>query len=391
MKFAAILSKIVRKRRGGPVYRSRLIGWFLAPIVVLAIAAFFPWSDTWREIGPLGVVLAVALLGLLRELAILAWSVVKPLRTTPIVPADSSPPDGRVGITPIREVQSDPNPSDPRFGRFRSHIRGTGPFPSPTKKAIDADPRLAGRANPWFLGRIAVISVFIGKDGRSWSDAELAQAHAALLRAGAWLQREAIRWRAPVNVNLAATYFVVDDHEPEDVEIGFFPQGDDVQPFEAHAMTKALASASRAAVRLGFSDAVDLVAQINPRLAADARVWLLHPRQAGHSLAIPPDETALEGVSLAVCYAREANFPEPLRRPPYTDPVTIVHELLHLFGASDKYGVSLRTFPAGAVTSREIMRLDESSLSRSRVDPLTAREIGWPTSQSSPGRSAPPS
>jgi hypothetical protein len=28
---------------------------------------------------------------------------------------------------------------------------------------------------------------------------------------------------------------------------------------------------------------------------------------------------------------------EPLIGPPYTDPVTIVHELLHLFGATDKY------------------------------------------------------
>ena len=79
----------------------------------------------------------------------------------------------------------------------------------------------------------------------------------------------------------------------------------------------------------------------------------------------------------AVSYAREANFPEPLRHPPYTDPVTIVHELLHLFGASDKYGVSLRSFPPKSVTTREIMRLDEPSLSRSRIDPLTAAEIGW--------------
>jgi hypothetical protein len=150
-----------------------------------------------------------------------------------------------------------------------------------------------------------------------------------------------------------------------------------MQPFEVDAVTKALTGASRAAIRLGFPDAAAFIAAINPRVEADTRVWLLHPRQAGHSLAVPLDETELAGVSLAVCYAREASFPEPLTRAPFTDPVTIAHELLHLFGASDKYGVPVRSFPARSVTSREIMRLDESSLSRLRVDPLTAREIGW--------------
>ena len=225
---------------------------------------------------------------------------------------------------------------------------------------------------------LVLISVFIGKDRHAWSEAEIARAHASMLRAGAWIEREAIRWDAPVNLDLSETYFVADDHRPDDVEVDFAPQGGEMQPFEAHAVTKALAVASRAATRLGFRDAVAMIEEINPRfLAADARVWLLHPRQAGHSHAIPLDDTELSGVSLAVCYAREASFPEPLTRPPYTDPVTIVHELLHLFGASDKYGVSLRSFPPATVTTRDIMRLDESSLSRARIDPMTAREIGW--------------
>ncbi|MHC5541100.1 hypothetical protein ACYOEI_23000, partial [Singulisphaera rosea] len=110
---------------------------------------------------------------------------------------------------------------------------------------------------------------------------------------------------------------------------------------------------------------------------ADVHVWLLHPRRAGRSLAIPLDRTELRGVSLAVCYAREANFPEPLVGFPFTDPVTIVHELMHLFGASDKYGVPLGSYPAKSVSSRDIMRLSESTLSRLRVDPRTAWEVGW--------------
>jgi hypothetical protein len=346
----------------------RNIGWVAGLVAVVALAYLLPWSEPWRELGPLVLVLGLALIGLLRALADLVRSALVPGGSRP--PGDNRPADGMVGITPMSGVQGEPNPVDPRFQRFVTRE------PGGTQTRAIGDAAGTG-APPPLLGRIVLISVFLGRDGRSWSDTEIAQAHAALLRAGAWLEREAIRWSAPVNLDLAGTYFVADDHASQDVEIAFSPLGEIMQPFETHAVTKALTSASRAAASLGFADAVALIADVNPRVAADARVWLLHPRQAGHSLAVPRDETELAGVSLAVCYAREANFPEPLDRPPFTDPVTIVHELLHLFGARDKYGVSLRSFPPRSVTSREIMRLDESSLARSRIDPLTTREIGW--------------
>ncbi len=59
------------------------------------------------------------------------------------------------------------------------------------------------------------------------------------------------------------------------------------------------------------------------------------------------------------------------------DPTTVAHELLHLFGATDKYGVALRSFRPGSVTSRDIMRLNHDLLSRMTIDPLTASEVGW--------------
>ncbi len=223
-----------------------------------------------------------------------------------------------------------------------------------------------------------MLSVFLGRDGRSWSDEEIARAACRLEKAGRWVEREAIRWGAPVNLDLADTYFAVDIPEPDDVEVTFVPQGDRMEPFEAHATSKALIDSSRAAAAPRLSRCRGLAGQNQPEgRRRRSRVWLLHPRRAGRSLAVPLDDTDLAGVSLAVCYAREANFPEPLTGPPFTDPVTVVHELLHLFGASDKYGVSLRSFPPGTVTSRDVMRLSESSLSRLRIDPATAREIGW--------------
>src|SRR6185437_15906022 len=105
------------------------------------------------------------------------------------------------------------------------------------------------------------------------------------------------------NVDLADTYFVAEDETSEEVEVTFVPQGEQVQPIEARAQLRALTALTRAAGQLGFRDAVEMIARIDPRVEADTRVWLLHPRQAGCSFAVPIDATDLAGVSLAVCFA----------------------------------------------------------------------------------------
>jgi hypothetical protein len=347
---------------------SRPIWWIAGLVAVTVIAYTVPWSGEWRESGPLVLFLVLALAALVGEVVAL----VRAPRDSVLdgLVEHARPADGAIGIVPMIGVLGEQNPSDPRFHRFVGLDPGVS---LPGERPSATDPR----STPPLLGRIVLISVFVGRDGQAWSDVEIARAHAALVRAAAWIEREAIRWNKPVNLDIAETYFAVTDGEPDEVEIGFSPKGDDVQPFETHAVTKALRSASRAAQHLGFDDAVALTAEVSRRIEADTRVWLLHPRQAGHSLAVPLDDTPLAGVSLAVCYAREASFPEPLGSPPFTDPVTIVHELLHLFGATDKYAVPLRSFPPRSVTNREIMRLDENSLLRLRIDPLTAQEIGW--------------
>jgi hypothetical protein len=221
------------------------------------------------------------------------------------------------------------------------------------------------------------LSVFVGRDGQRWSDLEIAQAYKSLLSAAEWLEKEAIRWRAPANVAVADTYFAAEDNTSEDVEVAFHPEGDHEGPMEAHATTKALSAFSRAAALLGFADSADLVARIDARVNADAWVWLVHPRREGRSLAVPESDSALPGVAMAICYAREASFPQPLTGPPVADAATFAHELLHLFGASDKYEVPLRSFPRGQVTERDVMRLQYHSLPRLRIDRLTAAEIGW--------------
>jgi hypothetical protein len=344
----------------------RLRFWIGGLAGALAASALIPWGPDLREVGPGVLVLGWALVGIAGEVVALVRAArARPSGRTPI---DPRPADGEVGLAPMRGVRAEPNARDGRFRRFVA-TEGDGP---PAAEGLSR-----ARRSPPLVGRVVLLSVFIGRDGRGWSDEEIARAHAAMERAGRWVEREAIRWGAAVNLELADTYFAVDDPEPDDVEVTFVPQGDEVGPFEARAATKALIDTSRAAARLGFRDAADWLARINPRVEADHRVWLLHPRRGGRSLAVPLDDTELAGVSLAVCYAREASFPEPLAGPPFTDPVTVVHELLHLFGATDKYGVSLRSFAPRTVTSRDVMRLNESALSRLRIDPATAREIGW--------------
>ena len=338
--------------------------WVAGGVLGLLLAMTLPTPDVLpsRVAAFLLMMLSTGLLG--------EWfsslSVKRP-GVSPALPAETFPADGEVGLVPIEGVVSEPNREEPRFGAFRSLEAHPGSRSPP-------DPGM-----PRLLGRVAVLSVFIGRDGKRWSDAEVARAHKSIEKACVWVEHEAMRWHAPVNLDLADTYFVDLEPERRDVEVSFVPEGDAQAPFEARAITKALVDTSRTAARLGFHDAAEMFAQINARVPADARVWLVHPRCAGRSMAIPVDVTELTGVSLALCYAREANFPEPLRRPPYTDPITVVHELLHLFGASDKYAVPVTAFPPGSVTSRDVMRLDSSKLQRLRIDRATAAEIGWTT------------
>ena len=342
-----------------------LIGVLAGGMVVLFLRTYV---DRGALILIFGAVVSLAMIA--GELGIVCIQVRSPSQAD-LVPPGARPADGRVELLPIAGAEGEANAADPRFLAFR------GLKPLEVREHSPAASRQLTRSNPPLLGRIALVSLFIGRDSRSWQDDEIARSHQSIIRAGEWVEREASRWRAPVNLLVSQVYFVVENHAVDDVELTFVPEGDEVGPIEEGAMTKALIDASRAALSLGFRDVVDWMNQITERVDVDAVVWLVHPRRAGRSLAIPLDLSELSGVSLALCYARESSFPEPLTRPPWTDPVTIAHELFHLFGASDKYGTSLRSYPARSVTSHDIMRMEFANLGRLRVDSLTAVEIGW--------------
>jgi hypothetical protein len=352
----------------------RVATWIGGLILGLLLAAILPES-MFPGVRPAILGSALLVTGLIGELV----EVIRARRSghAAVWALDRRPADGRVDIAHLAGARSLPNPVDPRFGRYLG-VDVDVSFPAKGSEST----RLSERMSPPLLGRVVVVSLFVGRDGRSWSDDEIASAHSVLERAGAWLEREAIRWGAAVNIEMADTYFVFDDHQADDVFVGFVSEGEDVGPLEQGATHKALVGTTRAAAQLGFQDVGDMFHSIAARLDGNATVWLVHTRRAGRSFALPREQAELRGVSFAVCYVRESSFPEPLIGPARIDPVTLAHELLHLFGATDKYGRSLSDFASQTVSSREIMRLDETRLSRLRIDSRTAAEIGWPAPDS---------
>jgi hypothetical protein len=338
----------------------RLI-WLIGLALGAFCAGFAGWASQSVGLPFLALAVCLCVTGLVAEITRALRRGVPAGERPSVVP----PANALVERLNVLGARSTPNPHHPGFGRFL---------------ALDEAPELNDprtEAGPRLLGRVAIFSIFIGRYGASWSDLEIARAHDAIIKAGNWLQKEALRWSAPVRIGIADTYFAVEDPTVEDVEVAFVPEGDHASPLEAHAVPKALASFSKAAALAGFADAAEMIERVGPRVSAEYRVWLLHPRAAGRSLAVPLADTPWPGVSAALCYASEANFPEPLSGPPFSDPVTFAHEFLHLFGATDKYEVPLSRQPRGEVTDRDIMCLYHNRLHRMRIDLATAREIGW--------------
>jgi hypothetical protein len=340
--------------------------WSVGLVLTVGLVGSLGWDADSRELSIPVALLALGLCALIAEGSALRSLARGPARAA--TPEGAKPADGVVDLVPIPGVEGEVNPITPRFRRF---LRMVTDRPEP-----DLAPLLSP-TDPALLGRVVLISVFVGRDGRAWTDLEVGKSLEGLERVGLWIEREASRHDIPVNIGLADTYFQVEDDIIDRVEVEFTPEGDDFGPMETNAWTKAIIGASWAATLLGFRDVADLLGRINARVQADSRVWLFHLRRAGRSLAIPASECDVSGVGLAVCFAREASFPEPLTGAGRLDTTTVAHEMLHLFGASDKYGVSLRSFPPGSVTSRDIMRLNHDSLFRMTIDQLTASEIGW--------------
>ncbi|AMV39880.1 hypothetical protein [Planctomyces sp. SH-PL62] len=318
------------------------------------------------------VVLGVGLTLLIAELVRMGLRARRESRDASARPASTGPiVNPTLGVVPLRLEPNEPNSGNPRYFRY------LGPF-------RDEDRAPERPAMPWrrvacppLRGRVVLVSLFVGADGRGWSEEEIARHLGALERAAKWMEEQAGDYGAAVGVGVSDVYFQVDGESTPETDVVIAQSGGEVGLFEADMTVRALTLMSRAAAAQGFRDAVDFVQEVAARLPDATVAWLLHLRLAGRSYAVPLDRTELDGVSLAFCHARQANFTEPLIRPPVPRAAVIAHEILHLFGAQDKYGWPLSHFPPRSVTRRDVMRLDSERLSELRVDPLTAAELGW--------------
>ena len=125
------------------------------------------------------------------------------------------------------------------------------------------DRRCPGESRPPALqGRVALVSMFIGSDGRSWTDSEIARWTTSIERVARWMEQEADRYGAGVAVGVADTYFRVEGDRTPEVDIGAAWEGAGVGLFEMNSITRSLTLMSRAAAQLGFHDSVDLVREV---------------------------------------------------------------------------------------------------------------------------------
>jgi hypothetical protein len=202
------------------------------------------------------------------------------------------------------------------------------------------------------LGRVVMASVFLGRDGRAWQPEEIRSVIRALERAVTWLVSEADAWGASVRFEILREVAIGTDaspRRPHALEYGL--QENESTLFDAEESSELLRAASVVAARLGFRDFPTLAAVIAARLGADHVVWFLHNLSQGQSHYLDPAHTGVPGLRVAACYAREDEPATHWAGPVFADPATYVHELLHAFGATDKYGGSTRRYPRGEVSS----------------------------------------
>lgn len=284
------------------------------------------------------------------------------------------PPDGRIEVIPIHDALIESNPIDRRFGRLASLDRHDLAW---TREAHAHVPLDLAFPRP-LAGRVVLASCFLGRDGRAWTDAEIAEAHKFLCKAVTWLEREAQRWSARVNLTIAQGYVTaLDDQERAESRLAVV-RTDHGSSILSASETQAVISALHRGIDAQFGIALDdFVCQVAERVEADHLVWIVHSMSAGTSEWVDAHQSGLENMPFALCYVREESSPGPWQDPPFPDPVTFVHELLHAFGATDKYDISARHFERGQVSENDVMLLHTTSLARLRVDALTAREIGW--------------
>jgi hypothetical protein len=220
-------------------------------------------------------------------------------------------------------------------------------------------------------GSNLIINCFISEKGNEWTPQEK-QATLNKEREGvAWLQRQAGKWGVPVPDFKEYNLGVENDITVAKIERAH-------EPSTAHLKIRWVNYALNAA---GYSDVTKLYATLKEQYKTDNMVVFVFANKTGRSYAQPLNngidklypELHLEG---AVIYKNYYDIDHDLY------PGTIMHEMLHLYGAWDMYhdentSIEVQNIIHG-VFKHSIMLDDHvDNLNYLSIDQMTAWRIGW--------------
>ena len=187
-------------------------------------------------------------------------------------------------------------------------------------------------------GRVVLLSCFLQRGGRPFSEDAKRNYYAALRDATLWLEEEAKKFRVPLT--LESMHFDI-------------PVAKDATPRDGFRLVKDF---------LRSATVKEAQEYYEKRLGADETPFLLVFDEEGRSFAFE------EAVGLAA----EDELSVVFRKKDGYSSFTVIHELLHQFGAQDLY------FPA-AVRERAERYFQNSimGIGKQEMDDLTAYLIGW--------------
>jgi flavodoxin len=217
------------------------------------------------------------------------------------------------------------------------------------------------------IGKSLLVNCFISEVGSPWKEEEKGTILVKESQVIEWLKKQGIKWGVP-----ALSFETINFNDRKDIVLANIPNPDNPGRIHAWIAEYVLHAA-------GYEDIYPLYDSLKKKYNVDNVLFLFFANKSGHDFAQP---TTTKGVN----FNRE-NFVEgTLVYKLYWDSGkdlctgTIMHEMLHLYGAWDMYKPSPNEVEdrVSSLYKNSIMLHDRrDNLSYMLIDPLTAWCIGW--------------
>lgn len=208
-------------------------------------------------------------------------------------------------------------------------------------------------------GTLAIHNIFVDCLPNHWDEKEINAVERALRECCAWIKREASKYSITVDTRISENHFIA--------------KSDRLPPSARNSRDEIFEWSSNVLKSIDFEDMQHYAHTFQEEEKAENWITFFHVQVAGRSYAF--DSTAITPIEFLVCFSEYADTPE--RKTLHTirpDPREYAHEILHLFGAKDKYETSDK-HPLTDIMNR----LDKFSLELLSISKPTAQEIRWIT------------